>query len=116
MRAQCGRSARLSPGRRSTWPKGSCGGRRPSSMPSLASERATVQNPLVAYAAEIGWQHLQREMALTLRQGAGGTLLYSVLRDKLIALNPGVVTAESADQIIRRLPSLPTHIQAHSAV
>ena len=85
-------------------------------MPSLASERATVQNPLVAYAAEIGWQHLQREMALTLRQGAGGTLLYSVLRDKLIALNPGVVTAESADQIIGRLESVRTNIEGNAEI
>ena len=84
--------------------------------PSLASERATVQNPLVAYAAEIGWHHLPHEMALTLRQGTGGTLLYSVLRDKLIALNPGVVTAESAEQIIARLESVRTNIEGNAEI
>src|SRR3989442_1510066 len=84
--------------------------------PSLASERATVQNPLVAYAVEIGWQHLPREMAITLRQGTGGTLLYFVVRDKLIALNPGVVTAEAADQIIGRLESVRTSIEGNAEI
>src|SRR5688500_411171 len=85
-------------------------------MPSLASERAAVQNPLITYAGEIGWQHLPRETALTLRQGAGGTLLYSVLRDKLIALNPGVVTPDVADQIIVRLDSVRTSLEGNAEI
>ncbi len=29
--------------------------------PSLASERATVQNPLIGFAVEIGWVYLSPE-------------------------------------------------------
>ena len=61
--------------------------------PSLASERTTVQDPLIGYAIEIGWVYLSPEQALTLRRGQSGTLLYPIVRDKLIALNPGIVTA-----------------------
>ncbi len=35
--------------------------------PSLGSERATVQNPLIAYAVDIGWEYLPPQDALTLR-------------------------------------------------
>ena len=55
---------------------------------SLASERATVQNPLITYAVAIGWVYLSPEEALTLRRGESGTLLYPILRDKLISLIP----------------------------
>ncbi len=34
-------------------------------MPSLASERATVQGPMIGYAVEIGWTYLSPEQALT---------------------------------------------------
>jgi len=33
---------------------------------SLASERATIQDPLVGYAVEIGWAYLSPEQDLTL--------------------------------------------------
>ena len=61
-------------------------------MPSIGSEWATVQNPLIRYAAEIGWVYLTADQALTLRRGESGMLLYQTLRDKLINLNPGIVT------------------------
>ena len=83
---------------------------------SLASERATVQNPLVAYATEIGWQYLPRETALTLRRGTAGTLLYPLLRDRLVALNPGAVGGEAAEQIIARLDAVRTNIEGNAEV
>ena len=57
-------------------------------MPSIGSERAVVQNPLINYATDIGWVYLSPDGALTLRKGESGTLLYQTLRDKLISLNP----------------------------
>jgi hypothetical protein len=53
---------------------------------SLASERATVQNPLITYAVEIGWVYLSPEEALTLRRGESATLLYPIMRDNDSAL------------------------------
>lgn len=83
---------------------------------SLGTERAAVQTPLVGYAMEIGWQYLPREPALTLRRGTSGTLLYPVLRDKLIALNPGIVTSDVADQIIGRLEAVRTNIEGNAEI
>ena len=85
-------------------------------MPSLASERATVQDPLIGYAVEIGWVYLSPEQALTLRRGQSGTLLYPILRDKLIALNPGIVTIENVDQVIGKIESVRNNIEGNFEV
>lgn len=84
--------------------------------PSLGSERATVQNPLVSYATAIGWTHLSPEDALTLRRGSGGLLLRENLRIKLVELNPGVVTVENVDAIIDRIEGVRTSIEGNAEV
>ncbi len=83
---------------------------------SLASERATVQDPLVGYAIEIGWAYLSPDEALTLRRGQSGTLLYPILRDKLIALNPGIVTVENVDQVIAKIEAVRNNIEGNAEV
>lgn len=85
-------------------------------MASLASERATVQAPLIEYARQVGWAYLSPEEALSLRGGETGTLLTPVLREKLLALNPGVVTPESADRIVGQLESVRAGIEGNAEV
>ncbi|MCL6508630.1 MAG: HsdR family type I site-specific deoxyribonuclease, partial [Bryobacteraceae bacterium] len=85
-------------------------------MPSLASERATVQNPLVEYVQEIGWAYVSPDQALTLRRGESGTLFYQTLRDKLISLNPGVVTVSTVDEVIARIESVRNTIEGNAEV
>lgn len=82
-------------------------------MPSIASERATVENPLVAYVREIGWGYLPQDQALTLRRGESGTLFYQTLRHKLISLNPGVVTVSNVDEVIARIESVRNNIEGN---
>jgi type I restriction enzyme R subunit len=83
-------------------------------MPSLGSERATVQDPLVRYAGEIGWTVIDRDEALTLRRGAGGLIFRDVLAEKLIALNPGLVNMENVGSIIDRIESVRTNIEGNA--
>ncbi|HEX9614677.1 MAG TPA: type I restriction endonuclease subunit R, partial [Bacteroidota bacterium] len=84
--------------------------------PNLGSERATVQDPLVGYAVEIGWGYLSPDEALTLRRGESGSLLYPTLRDKLIALNPGVVIVDNVDQVIARIEGVRNTIEGNAEV
>ena len=84
--------------------------------PSLGSERAAVQNPLVAYAVEIGWAYLSPDQALTLRRGESGTLLYAALRDKLISLNPGIVTVNNVDEVIATIENVRMGIEGNAEV
>ncbi|HLC21841.1 MAG TPA: HsdR family type I site-specific deoxyribonuclease, partial [Candidatus Methylomirabilis sp.] len=83
---------------------------------SLGSERRAVQEPLIRYAVEIGWAYLPPEEALSLRRGEGGTLLYPVLREKLIALNPGIVSVENVDAVIGRLEGVRNNIEGNAEV
>ncbi len=83
-------------------------------MPSLASERAGVQDPLVRHAIGIGWTYLSPEEALTLRRGSSGVLLRDVLRAKLIELNPGVVTVDNVDSLIDRIENVRTNIEGNA--
>ena len=85
-------------------------------MASIASERATVQNPLIGYAKDIGWACLTPDEAVTLRRGESGTLLYQTLRDKLINLNPGVVIISNVDEVIAKIESVRNNIEGNAEV
>ena len=45
----------------------------------LGGERRTVQEPLIRYAEETGWEYLPPEEALRLRRGETGPVLHEVL-------------------------------------
>ncbi|MGQ9734987.1 MAG: type I restriction endonuclease subunit R [Thermaceae bacterium] len=79
----------------------------------LSSERYAVQNPLLRYAREAGWEYLPPEEALRLRKGEAGLVLYEVLVEKLQHLNPGAVDRQKAEEIIRRLLSVPPSIEGN---
>ena len=81
---------------------------------SLASERHTVQNPLIRYAEEAGWTYLPPDEALRLRHGPEQPFLQDVLIAQLQRLNPGVVTsAEQAAEVIARLVRLRPDIEGN---
>ena len=82
-------------------------------MANLASEKATVQDPIIKYAVEIGWSYLAPVQAVTLRKGESGLFLYETLRQKLIDLNPGVVTIDNVDAIVSRLESVRNNIEGN---
>lgn len=82
----------------------------------LGSEGSAVQNPLIGYAEEIGWTYLPADEALGLRRGASGWLLYPVLREKLNALNPGVVDGKNADDIIGRIENARCTIEGNAEI
>ena len=67
------------------------------------SERSAVQNPMLRYAQEIGWDHVEPEQALILRSGEAGLYFWDVLVTQLLRLNPGAVDASRLPDILRRL-------------
>jgi type I restriction enzyme, R subunit len=77
------------------------------------SERSAVQDPMLKYAGEIGWQRVSREEALRLRGGDTGLYFSDTLRQQLIKLNPGIVDEGRADEIIRQLKLLRPAIEGN---
>jgi len=83
---------------------------------TLGSERKAVQNPLVRYATEVGWTSIDRDEALRLRRGREGAVFFDVLVAQLQRLNPGIVDALAAEQIISRLLRGRPHIEGNLQV
>ena len=85
-------------------------------MSPLGTERTAVQNPLIRYAEEAGWEYLLPEEALRLRGGKTGALLRDVLINQLQKLNPGVVDRQRGEEVVRRLlrvsPSIEGNLEA----
>ncbi|MFY9227468.1 MAG: HsdR family type I site-specific deoxyribonuclease, partial [Blastocatellia bacterium] len=77
------------------------------------SERASVQEPLIKYAQEIGWQRVTANEALKLRNGENNIYFTSILEEQLIKINPQIVNQERATEIIRKLNLLNPSIESN---
>ncbi|OYE04965.1 HsdR family type I site-specific deoxyribonuclease [Nostoc sp. 'Peltigera membranacea cyanobiont' 232] len=82
------------------------------------SETSAVQRPMLKYAYQIGWEYLTSKEALQRREGKGEEKLKEryfadVLRSQLIKLNPGVVTSNNIDEVLRRLRNIDNTIEGN---
>jgi len=80
---------------------------------ALGSERRTVQEPLIRYAEEAGWEYLPPEEALRLRRGETGPVLHEVLVGQLQRLNPGIVDLNRAEELVRRFITVRPSIEGN---
>ena len=73
-------------------------------MPAFASEKSSVQNPIIEYARQIGWKYLSPNDALRMREGETGLILKQVFSSQIIKLNSDFnANLETANTIIKRL-------------
>lgn len=77
------------------------------------SERSAVQQPMIKYAAEIGWQYIKPEEALQLRGGEKGLYFTDIVHAQLMKLNPSIVDEDKAEEIIRQLNLLRATIEGN---
>jgi type I restriction enzyme R subunit len=66
------------------------------------TERQTVQNPILKYAVELGWEYIEPEKALDLRDGETGILFLEIFKSKLREFNPWL-DEEEVEAVIREL-------------
>ena len=68
------------------------------------SERSAVQEPMLKYVDEIGWQIVSSPEAIRMRGGNTNTLYFTeVLKTQLLKLNKGIVDDSNCVDIMRRL-------------
>jgi type I restriction enzyme R subunit len=84
--------------------------------PTIGTEKPTVQDPIINYAQEIGWNVISQEEALSLRKGESGSLFYRVLEEKLLELNQGLVSRENVDDIIHRMEAVRNNIEGNAEI
>ncbi len=82
-------------------------------MGILGSERGSVQNPMIKYAVEQGWQYLSPEQAMEMRQGEDKLILREIFIQKVKELNPRVVNDEKANDLIKRMERLPPRLKGN---
>ncbi len=80
------------------------------------SEKSIVQDPLIKYASQIGWNYLSRDEAVVLRGGEAGLFFYDILKEKLIKLNKGIVNDEKANEIIKKLENVKSSIEGNQEI
>ena len=76
------------------------------------SEAASVQFPMVAHAAEIGWIPVPPEIATAKRGGEAGMLFRDELRAKLTTFNSWM-GPDAVRQVIERLEALPPTVEGN---
>ena len=68
------------------------------------SERSAVQEPMLKYADEIGWQSISPSEAMGMRGGDTAALYFAdILKAQLLKLNTGIVDDSNRDEITRQL-------------
>jgi len=62
--------------------------------PKLGSERAAVQNTLISYAKQIGWDYVKPDEALALLGGKTGLIFREVFTSQMLKLNSEFINGE----------------------
>lgn len=83
-----------------------------SSTPLTISEAGTVQFPMVAHCAELGWKRVAPEVARSWRGGEAGNFFRAVLEAKLSAFNPWL-SADAVRSVVETLDALPASIDGN---
>ncbi len=80
---------------------------------AIGGEKSSVQNPLIRYAREVGWIYLSPDEALRLRGGEDRAILGPVFTQYAQKLNPGVVDAQRAEDLKRRIERVLPRIEGN---
>ena len=70
------------------------------------SERAAVQNPMLKYADEIGWESISASEAMQMRRNDTGLYFIDLLKTQLMRLNRGILDESRCGEIVRQLTLL----------
>ena len=82
-------------------------------MTTLGGEKSSVQNPLIKYAQDVGWQYLTQDEAINLRGNNSSIVFKSTLTEQLKKLNPDFMNQEIADALINRIERVKPTIEGN---
>ena len=78
------------------------------------SERSAVQEPMLKYADEIGWQFVSQSEAMGMRGGDTASLYFlDVLKSQLLKLNEGVIDNANCADVMRQLGLLSATLEGN---
>ena len=77
------------------------------------SERSAVQNPIIKYADEIGWESISASEAMQMRHVETGRYFADVLKAQLMRLNRSILDESRSQEIIRQLNLLGSTLEGN---
>ncbi len=72
-------------------------------MPAFATEKFSVQEPIIKYCRGVGWNYLNQDDALRFRGGETGLILRQKFSEQILRLNSDFANLETANIVIKRL-------------
>ncbi|SCG85972.1 type I restriction endonuclease subunit R [Methanobacterium congolense] len=82
----------------------------------FGNERESVQNRLIEYAKEIGWEYLSPEDVLRLKGGKSGIILKECFINQSQKLNSRFMDHLMGEELIRNLEKVPANIEGNQIV
>ncbi|MGB9937300.1 MAG: type I restriction endonuclease subunit R [Methanobacterium sp.] len=80
---------------------------------NLGGERQSVQNPMIEYAMEIGWEYISPDDCLRLRCGREGFILKDVFVSQMQRLNDSFMDHLLAEELIKIISKVPPNIEGN---
>ncbi len=81
-------------------------------MERIGRERESVQDPLIQYVCEIGWEYISPEEAKRLKGGTNGLILKDIFKNQISKLND-FMDSVLLEEVIRKLESLYPNIEGN---
>lgn len=85
-------------------------------MSSLGQERTAVQDPILDYAKEIGWEYISPDEASRLKGGEAGFVFKDVFIRQIQKLNPDFMDNVLAEQLLKDITRIPANIEGNLKV
>ena len=81
----------------------------------IPSERPGVQNRIIEYARQIGWNYISPDDAIRLRGGEAGIMLREVFKNEIVRLNPDIDSGD-IDNLIKNIETVSPDIKGNREV
>ena len=81
----------------------------------IPSERPGVQNRIIEYARQIGWNYISPDDAIRLRGGETGIMLREVFKNEIVRLNPDIDSGD-IDNLIKNIETVSPDIKGNREV
>lgn len=80
---------------------------------ALGDERKAVQDSMIQYATDVGWEYISRDEALRLRGGKEGLVCRELFVKQLQRLNPDYMNHLLAEELIKRFERVQPNIEGN---
>lgn len=81
----------------------------------ISGERSGVQNRIIEYAKEIGWNYINPDDAIRLRGGETGIIFREIFKNEMVKLNPDIDPGD-IDNLIKNIETVSPDIKGNREI